>query len=216
MSIVCQDCRRLVRDMYIYRNEGNYFCQNCQATYKLPRSFYNRDDLAIPLLQRKTDLKVRKSEDELLIELPVHIFTLMFKIAFGFFVLSSFLVFNLIKDEELTSFPYLFLFPSGVFILTLINVLGKRSILVTDNKISYVKKIFGLNFVQEEKLVDVVRIREIEVEVDGNSGPEISSRFVEVFFKDRDSWEFGHNLDKKDRHYIIAELKLYHFYNQTT
>ena len=214
MGIVCQECRRLVRDNAIYRNESNYFCSNCQKTYKLPRSFYSRDDLKIPVLQRNTDLKVQKTEDKLQINLPIHIFTLMFKIALGFLVASSFLVFNLFKDGDISEFPYLFILPLGVFILSLVNVLGRRSILIKGEEILYTKKILGLTFKQEEKLKNILRIREIEVETDGESGKEISSRFVEVFFKDRDSWEFGHNLDKKDRDYVIAELKLFHFYNQ--
>lgn len=214
-SIVCQKCRRLVRKSNIDYHGGDYFCPKCQISYKLPASYYKRGELSIPVLPKNTSLKVHKSETELLIELPMHIFTFGFTIStvFVFFVSLMFLPIYLETKE--VDVLWVLLVLACFFVFLLINTMSKKSILVKEGNISFRKNILGLIKLEDkEDFKKVRRIRQIEVENENGNGKYISGRFIEVYVNRDNSWEFGHNLEKADREYVIAELKLFHFYNQ--
>lgn len=213
-NIVCQTCRRLVRRSNIHYHEGDYFCANCQTSYKLPASYYKRGEFNIPILAKNSDLKVIKTEEELSIELPMHIFTVGFKIATAFSVFMFFIFLPIYLNAEEKQFPIILVMIVCVYLLTLVNAMAKHTICIKENTINFSKKILAYKMDDINEFKKVKRIREIEVESNSLLGGFAPYKFVEVYFSKDNSWEFGHNLNKADREYVVAELKFFHLCNQ--
>lgn len=212
MSLVCNKCRRLVRKDSIFYFEGTYTCKRCNSTHKIPKSYYQRGEMEIPILPQNTDLKVLKTEDELSIELPIDVFSKTLAIASVVVIVLSIAVLKQINSVNVGLLIFLLIIASTVLVFSLIKGLAKRTIKVDRSSIIYEKKLF-FKVRHIEKLSDIVRIREIEIEMESENGKYISSRYIEIRFKNLNYFEFAYNLDKKDRDYVLAELKLVHFYN---
>lgn len=205
MSIVCQKCRRIIRQEQIDVILGKYFCTKCNNTFRLPIK-----KEILPILPENSLIKIIKSDSELVIDIPPVSNERKYSIYFGFLIpLIMYLIYNYRSIFSQTNKMFLISSIIIFVISTIILFISLKEINIltlNKNKIRLKRFLFS----EEKQFSEIINFSEIEVVPVFQYGYS-SEFFVEILFEGNEHFKFGDNLTKQERQYVIDELKLMYF-----
>jgi len=196
MSLVCINCRRLVRDDNIYISQAEYFCSKCNKQYKLTQKFidnyFHRYNSPV-----NSKIIVNKTEDTYSIKIPngskkAHvIFFLLNYVILSYFT-YLFIKFGILYWSILFVFLNLYLLLFALFGSTII-LLNKKHITIKQN-------LFGLVKVKRKLTKDLTTIYYIKY---SNFLNGIKLDFGKIF----NGVGLGMDLTDDEKKWLLKELK---------